>query len=427
MDDLSRLLSSESFMPHGHCYLWLPELLWLNVVSDALIALAYLTIPVTLIYLMRKRKDLPFNWVFAAFGIFILACGSTHVMDIWTIWHPDYWLSAFIKAITASASVVTAILLVKLVPAALRIPSQQQLAKLNDELRQANIELQEAQRELVARARQAGVAEIATNVLHSVGNVLNSVNVSAGVVSSQMRASKAPGLARAVQLMNEHASDLGDFLTRDEKGKQLPAYLSKLAEALAVEQHAIVEELGSLTRSVDHIKDIVATQQSYAGAASLAEPVQVRELVEDALRMHAEAFTRNQVTVVKEFADLPLLSLDRHRLLQILLNLIGNARQAMDTVLDREQRITLGVDIVDGTDERRLRIRVADDGEGIAPENLTRIFAHGFTTRKNGHGFGLHGSALAAKEMGGTLSAHSDGPGQGATFTLELPAQTGCI
>ena len=300
-------------------------------------------------------------------------------------------------------------------------------ASLEERVQQRTRELHAVQDELVATARQAGMAEIATNVLHSVGNVLNSVNVSAGVVSSQVRASKAPGLARAVQLLNQHAADLGDFLTRDEKGKQLPGYLNKLAEVLTAEQHSNIEELGQLTRSVDHIKDIVATQQSYAGAASLAAPVQIRELVEDALRMHAEAFTRNQVTVVKEFADLPLLSLDRHRLLQILLNLIGNARQAMDAVLDREQRITLGVDIVDGTDERRLRIRVADQGEGIAPENLSRIFAHGFTTRKNGHGFGLHGSALAAKEMGGTLSAHSDGPGQGATFTLLLPAQTECI
>ena len=174
----------------------------------------------------------------------------------------------------------------------------------------------------------------------------------------------------------------------------------------------------------DHIKDIVATQQSYAGTASVVEAVQVRDLLEDALRMHAGALTRHQVTVVRQFADLPVLPLDRHRLLQILLNLIGNAKQAMDGVLDRLHRITLRVDIADGAEGPRLRICVEDEGEGIAPQHMARLFVHGFTTRKNGHGYGLHSCALAAKEMGGTLTAHSEGPGQGATFTLELPIKT---
>ena len=282
-------------------------------------------------------------------------------------------------------------------------------------------ELREAQNALLATARKAGMAEIANNVLHNVGNVLNSVNVSAGLVNSRVRASKAQGLAKAVQLMNEHAADLGDFLTHDEKGKLLPGYLNKLVAALAAEQRGIIEELGSLNKSIDHIKDIVVTQQSYAGTVSVVEVVQVRDLLEDALRMHAGALTRHRVTVVRQFADVPVLPLDRHRLLQILINLIGNARQAMDDVTDRPHRMTLGIDIADGADGRRLRICVEDEGEGIAPQHMGRLFVHGFTTRKNGHGFGLHSCALAAKEMGGTLTAHSEGPGQGAAFTLELP------
>jgi signal transduction histidine kinase len=265
------------------------------------------------------------------------------------------------------------------------------------------------------------MAEIATNVLHNVGNVLNSVNISAGLVSSRVSASKAPGLARAVQMMNAHLADLGDFLTTDEKGKVLPGYLGMLAEALASEQRDVLQELGQLTKSVDHIKDIVATQQSYAGASRVVEPVQVAELLDDALRMNAGALLRHEVTVVKDLADLPLLPLDRHRLLQILVNLISNAKQAMAGVVGQVRRMTLRADFADGADGRRLRISVADEGEGIAAENLARIFNHGFTTRRNGHGFGLHSSALAAREMGGTLSAHSDGPGQGATLILELP------
>ncbi|HTD28747.1 MAG TPA: ATP-binding protein [Xanthomonadaceae bacterium] len=282
-------------------------------------------------------------------------------------------------------------------------------------------ELHAVQSDLVTTARQAGMAEIANNVLHNVGNVLNSVNVSAGLVNSKMRYSKALGLAKAVQLINEHAADLGDFLTHDAKGKQLPDYLNKLVAALAVEQQSVVEELGSLTTSVDHIKDIVATQQSYAGAASVVEEVQVRELLEDALRMNAGALARHQVTVVREFAEVPLLMLDKSRVLQILVNLIGNAKQAMDGVTDHAHQLTLRVGVTDLADRRSLRIRVEDEGEGIAPENLARLFVHGFTTRKNGHGFGLHSCALAAKEMGGTLTARSDGLGKGAAFTLELP------
>jgi two-component system NtrC family sensor kinase len=285
-------------------------------------------------------------------------------------------------------------------------------------------ELHGAQSQLVTTARQAGMAEIANNVLHNVGNVLNSVNVSAGLVNSKMRVSKALGLAKAVELMNEHEADLGDFLTQDARGKLLPGYLNKLVAALTAERQSIVQELGSLTTSVDHIKDIVATQQSYAGAASVLEPVQVRELLEDALRMNAGALARHQVTVVREFADVPLLMLDKSRVLQILVNLIGNAKQAMDGVTDHAHQMTLRVGIADLTDGRSLRICVEDEGEGIAPENLARLFVHGFTTRKSGHGFGLHSSALAAKEMGGTLTAQSDGLGKGAAFTLDLPIQT---
>jgi signal transduction histidine kinase len=282
-------------------------------------------------------------------------------------------------------------------------------------------ELRATQSELLATARQAGMAEIANNVLHNVGNVLNSVNVSAGVISGKMRDSKGQGLVKAVKLMNEHAEDLGEFLTHDKKGKLLPGYLNKVAAALAAEQQSVIEELRLLTKSIDHIKDIVATQQAHAGATNVVETVQIRDLVEDALRMHSTALARHQVEVAKEIAEVPPLQLDKARLLQILVNLIDNANQAMDGEGDRLHRMTLGVDL--GADGRRLRIRVEDDGEGIAPENLTRLFVHGFTTRKNGHGFGLHSCALAAKGMGGTLTARSEGRGKGATFTLELPIE----
>ncbi|MFC5523260.1 DAHL domain-containing protein [Polaromonas jejuensis] len=291
----------------------------------------------------------------------------------------------------------------------------------NENLEQRVQELHEMQSELVATARKAGMAEMATNVLHNVGNILNGVNVSADLVSSTLRTSRAQGLTRAVQLMDEHAADLGDFLTLDDKGRMLPGYLSRIAQTLAQEQQGMIEELGHLTRSIDHIKDVVATQQSYAGGSSLVVPVQICDLAEDALRMNGGALARHQVTVVKEFAQVPVVRLDRARVLQILVNLISNAKNAMASMAGGSHQITLRVDVVAGS---HLRVSVKDEGEGIPEENLTRIFAHGFTTRKAGHGFGLHSCALAARQMGGTLTAHSDGPGKGATFTLELPINT---
>jgi PAS domain S-box-containing protein len=282
-------------------------------------------------------------------------------------------------------------------------------------------ELEKANRDLRDMSRAAGMAEIANNVLHNVGNVLNSVNVSAGLVGDRVRDSKAKNLDLVVQLINAHTTDLGAFFTADAKGKTLPGYLNKLVLALAAERESIAAELASLTRSIEHIKDIVATQQAYAGATSLPGPVQIKDLLDDALRMNAASIQRHQITIIKEWADAPLLQLDKHLVLQILVNLIGNAKNAMDGVPDRPHHITLRMRIEDPSDAPRLMISVEDDGEGIAPENLPRLFAHGFTTRRNGHGFGLHSCALAAKEMGGSITAESRGSGLGAIFTLTLP------
>ena len=292
--------------------------------------------------------------------------------------------------------------------------------RLEERVEERTRELMEAERELVDAARMAGMAEIATNVLHNVGNVLNSVNISAELVTRKLKNSRTQGLGKAVKMMNEHAEDLGQFMTHDEKGKLLPRYFNELVESITAEQALLIEELAQLTKSVDHIKEIVTTQQTYAGAARLVEPLNVSDLFEDALRMNSGALSRHHVTVIKDYQDAPRIMGDKHRLLLILINLISNAKFAMSHISDHPREITLGIRIVDGT---TLCLSVKDRGEGIAPENLARIFNHGFTTRKDGHGFGLHSCALAAVEMNGRLHVHSDGPGQGALFTLEIPLE----
>ncbi|MHA6788704.1 DAHL domain-containing protein [Pseudomonas bijieensis] len=292
--------------------------------------------------------------------------------------------------------------------------------RLEERVQERTRELKEAERELVDAARMAGMAEIATNVLHNVGNVLNSVNISADLVTRKLRSSKTLGLGKAVKMMNEHADDLGQFITSDEKGKLLPRYFNELVDSIAAEQTLLIEELAQLTKSIDHIKEIVTTQQTYAGAARLIEALSISDLFEDALRMNSGALSRHHVTVIKDYQDVPMIMGDKHRLLLILINLISNAKFAMSHVSDHPREMTLGIRVVD---QKTLCVSVKDRGEGITPENLTRIFNHGFTTRKDGHGFGLHSCALAAVEMNGHLHVHSDGPGQGALFTLEIPLE----
>jgi len=280
-------------------------------------------------------------------------------------------------------------------------------------------QLEKTHQEMMTVSRQAGMSEVATGVLHNVGNVLNSVNVSATLVADRLAEFNLTNLAQAAKMLRDHSKDLGQFLTTDPKGKQLPEYLSQLASHLSSEQHSLIKEIGFVKSRIDHIKEIVATQQRYGRVVGLAEKVRLPDLVEDVLRIHASELAQKQVQIHREYEPgLPEILLDKHKALQILINLLSNAKHSCIESGHKERQVTIS--ITNGDD--RLRVAVSDNGVGIPTGNLKQIFNHGFTTRKNGgHGFGLHSGALAAKEMGGALTAASDGPGMGATFTLEIP------
>jgi signal transduction histidine kinase len=281
-------------------------------------------------------------------------------------------------------------------------------------------ELEQTHSQLVTASRQAGMADVATNVLHNVGNVLNSVNVSVGVISDRIERSKSANVSKLAAMIQEHAEDFENFVTNDPKGKQLPGYIAQLAEYIVQEKTAVLEEISALRKNVDHVKDIVAMQQTYARVSGVTEVVKPTELVEDALRMNASALARHNVQFLKEYDEnLPELTVDKHKALQILVNLIRNARQACDAGGREEKRLTMRV----ASTGKGVRLALTDNGVGISEADMGRLFTHGFTTKKDGHGFGLHSSFLAAKEIKGLLTAHSDGPGKGATFTLELPCQ----
>ena len=281
----------------------------------------------------------------------------------------------------------------------------------------AEAELAATHRELIEASRKAGMAEVATNVLHNVGNVLNSVNVSATVIYDRVRGTKAVGLAKLAELVNEHKTDLAEFLTGHPRGRTIPSYLRGLADSLSAEQESVLAELQSLRKKVDHIKDIVSLQQDHAQAARVTETLPVTELIEDALRIAAAAPTRHGVEIARDFQAQPVLTLDKHKVVQILVNLLSNAKLACVESGRADKRITVRLT----RNERVVTIAIVDNGVGIPAENIMRIFNHGFTTGKEGHGFGLHSCALNAKELRGTLSVSSDGPGKGATFELELP------
>jgi PAS domain S-box-containing protein len=317
-----------------------------------------------------------------------------------------YWESASISPIVDEAGQITHFLAVK---------------EDITERKAAEQRLKEMHRQLVEASRLAGMAEVATNILHNVGNVLNSVNVAASCATDALRNSRVTTLSKLAELLRQHESDWPAFATADPRGKQVPKYVAQLAACLAAENASALEELSQLQKNIDHIKDIVITQQAYAKVSGITETVEASDLVRDALYLNASSLTRRDFQVTEEFAPAPPVAVDKHKVLGILVNLIRNAKYACEESGRSDKHLIVRV----ANGENRVKISVLDNGVGIPPENMPRIFNHGFTTRKNGHGFGLHSGALAAMELGGSLSAHSDGPGKGARFTLELPAAPG--
>jgi signal transduction histidine kinase len=361
------VFSSEGFMPHGHCYQWQPGIVWLHVGSDALIALAYITIPFTLAYFVNKRRDLPFNWMFLCFGLFIVSCGATHLMEIWTLWVPSYWLSGFIKAITAAASVPTAVLLVRLVPQALALPSPEQLRLSNESLRRALSQVEEASRDLEA---------FSYSVAHDLRAPLRGID----------------GFSQA--LIEDHAEALG------EDGKR---YLGKV-RAAAQRMGELIEGLlklahvtrGELRRTP---MDLSAVASGVAQALAERQPDRrVAWAIEAGLSANGD---ENLVAIALE-------------------NLIGNAWKF--TAKRESARIEVGASERDG--ERVFFVR--DNGAGFdmayAPR-LFRVFERLHPEAEfNGTGIGLVTVQRIIRKHGGTIWAEA-APDAGATFYFTLEAQ----
>jgi len=288
---------------------------------------------------------------------------------------------------------------------------------LEDKVQARTVELEKLNEKIGGIARSAGMAEVASGVLHNVGNVLNSVNVSVSVIREQVRKTKSENLSRLVAMINENKANIANFIENDEKGKQIPRFLSLLAGQLKEEKNNLYEELDQLSSNIDHIKNVISMQQSYAGSYGMREKVKISDLVEDALKINIQGMNQYGIEVIKQYDNTEMLYIDKHKALQVFINLISNAKYALIDS-DKENKI---IYIIIKREGEKINIEIKDNGIGIAPEDVSHLFEYGFKKRRGGHGYGLHHSALVVNELGGKISVNSDGPGKGASFIVAIP------
>lgn len=332
---------------------------------------------------------------------------------------PSWWTPA--RALTVSSLLMGALLLGAGWVISLRRQVEGRTRELKKQIEQRQkmqAEIEQVHKKLVDASRKAGMAQIATGVLHNVGNVLNSVNVSANILTENTRNSRIPSLTQLANLLEEHSPDLPRFMASDPRGQRIPRLLRNLEGHFRQEQAQQLQELDELKKHLDHMKETVAMQQSYAKNSTVYENVSLLEVIEDALKLQEGEFARHEITLSRDYDNVPPFYLDRHKVLQIVINLLTNARAACHEKPAGPRKVQVRVK---GPSGGQVRVEVEDSGAGIAPENLQKIFSYGFTTRARGHGYGLHSSANAASEMHSSLSGHSEGPGKGATFVLSLP------
>ncbi len=283
------------------------------------------------------------------------------------------------------------------------------------QMEEEKLELHE---QLLDTSRQLGMAEVASDVLHNVGNALNSINVSIGVITDLLKNSMVGDVERISQLFHKHREDLGNYFSSNPKGKQIPAYLEKLAGQLVEEQRVALAELARLRENAHNAQQCVAVQQDLAKPSGITEEISVIELVEEALTLNQDLLENSQIDVSREFEEIPQLIVDKHQVLEVMVDVIRNACQAMASVSIK--KLILRAKLIPGPPDS-VSLEVQDSGVGIASDDLVKIFGQGYNTKNGGRSMSLHSGALMAKNLGGGLRAHSEGIGHGATFSLELP------
>lgn len=393
-DYLRRLIETERFAPHGYCLQWQPELIWTHVVSDTLIGVSYFSIPFALAYFMAKRRDVQFGWVVWMFAVFIMACGLTHFFAIWTLWNPDYGIEAIIKAITALASVVTAIALWPLLPRAIALPSPAQLQRVNDDLRlhvaERDDALEALRRETEERLRaeemlrqsqkMEALGQMSGGVAHDFNNMLTVV---------------LANLDRARRL-----ADAGDARLQKTLGDAISG-----GERAA----ALVDQLLSFARRQPLQPARLDPEEVVRGVASLLDRT-LGQTVDIAVDVEAGAWAAVA---------------DRNQTENALVNLAVNAQQAMPdggTLRIAVRNVAAGAAPDDGPVGDHVLIEVSDSGAGMPPEVVERAFEPFYTTKPVGQGTGLGLSQVYGfiRQSNGHISLKSE-VGAGTTVRLYLP------
>ncbi|HTL88200.1 MAG TPA: ATP-binding protein, partial [Leptolyngbya sp.] len=420
------------FIAHGHCYLWQTGLVWLHVTGDAIIALAYYSIPIALFVFVRKREDLPFNWIFLLFGAFIVFCGTGHLLEIWTLWHPDYWISGTLKAVTAIVSILTAIELYPLIPKALALPSSAQLTLTNQVLEgqigerlQAEIALKKQQdqlEELVAQ-RTAELTTINAQLQQEIAERQRIQEERELLLQREQRAREQAESANRIKdeflavLSHELRTPLNPILGWTKLLQRQQLKPEKVAIALAT-----IERNAKLQAQL--IEDLLDISRIMRGKLILnPTAIDLRAVILAAIEAVSLAAEAKQIQIEPKFeAEVGQFLADAGRLQQVIWNLLSNAVKFTPEAGRVEIILTDG-----GETPGCAKIIVGDNGKGIAPSAIAHVFDRFWqedssnTRQFGGLGLGLTICRQIVELHGGTISAQSAGEGQGATFTVNLP------
>ncbi|MFL9450059.1 MULTISPECIES: sensor histidine kinase [Nostocales] len=446
-----------AFIPHGHCYLWNPGLVWLNILSDSCIAIAYYSIPLVLCYFVRKRQDLPFPGIFLLFGTFIVACGTTHVMEIWTLWHPIYWVSGLLKALTAIISLYTAITLVPLVPLALALPSPESLKKINLELEQEinerkkieealrivsqqerekatqlEITLEELTRTqsvLIHNEKMVGLGQLVAGVAHEINNPVSFIygNVAHAQIYAQ-------SLLELIKLYQQYYPNPVAEIQQKRDGIELDFIAEDFSRLLI-----------SMTAGARRISQIVFSLRNFSrlGEDTLKK-VNIHEGIDSALLIlhhRLQQHETREIQVITNYGDLPLIECYPSQLNQVFMNILNNAIDALAEIHTKEIELDGAIKVIQPIIEISTCIKkyneksqnmeeqdyavinIADNGCGIKPSIQQKVFDPFFTTKSPGKGTGLGLSIsyqIVVNQHKGKLWCHSE-THLGTTFVIELP------